>query len=173
MSTDLICWKRIADIADEMTPREHRWLAHVGSLTKRLRRVGSGDIEHRVRYEAWELPQADEAAYLGVLTTERWFIRETDWYYQGHRGVMTRALISATAEQAPGECLHTIGTRSLGDLLFADPNLTRSPFEFARLMIEGKNCWARRSIFFYFGKPLLVKEVFFPSMLGIDPPNDE
>jgi chorismate--pyruvate lyase len=163
----------MSKVADKMTPSERQWLTHTGSLTKRLRRLKPGKVEHLIRYEAWELPQADETRYLGISPTQSVFIRETDWCYQNDVVVTTRALIPAATLQAEGEQLQTIGVRSLGDLLFADPNLKRSAFEFTHTVVDKKLCWARRSIFFYFDKPLLVSEVFFPSILNINPPSDE
>lgn len=181
-----IQWRRVEEISAEMTPVERSWLLHPGSLTKRLRGASQGDVEHWVHEEEWDLPQTDEAQQLGLSLEETAKIRETDWCFQGSIWVATRAVIPEKTLKNEGTRLHTVGDRSLGDVLFADPNLQRGPFEFAQLAwdhpyldrledylsMEIEMLWARRSVFHYFAQPLLVSEIFFPSIFSLMPKDD-
>lgn len=172
-ATTSISWKSSADIINEMPQKTRQWLAYRGSLTKRLRQAGAAEINHIIRQEKWELPTAEEAQYLQLNSQESVFIRETDWQYKNNLWVMTRALIPLATLQNKGKDLQTVGSRSLGDFLFTDPDLQRSEFEFASFIFDGQVCWARRSLFSYWNKPLLVSEIFFPSILNSEPPADE
>jgi chorismate--pyruvate lyase len=58
--------------------------------------------------------------------------------------------------------LGELGTRPLGDALFAYAGLERGPIEIA-VTDEG---WARRSVFRIEGAPLLVAEWFLPALEG-------
>ena len=172
MQTMQMGWKSSEEAIAAMTATERRWLIYRGSLTKRLRQTNA-NILHHIRQEKWETPQREESQHLALLTTEFARIRETDWCVQETLWVKTRAIIPAKTMQGKGQRLQVLGDLSLGDLLFADPDLQRSPFEFSRITIQEKNCWARRSIFFYFEKPLLVNEIFFPTIFNVNPSNDD
>lgn len=165
-------WKQIETAGTAMTATEHRWLTYSGSLTKRLRQM-SVDIEHHIRQETWGVPKLEESQRLGLSATQPTRIRETHWCDRGTLWVTTRAIIPTETMQGKGERLRRLGDLSLGDFLFADPSLQRSAFEFAQVMMEKKNCWARRSVFLYFDRPLLVNEIFLPSIFNIDPPSDD
>jgi chorismate--pyruvate lyase len=70
--------------------------------------------------------------------------------------------------------LSRLGQRPLAEMLFHDPNVTRLPMEYkkidarhplyrrAKQVIEfdASALWARRSVFWKGGRPLLVTEVF-------------
>jgi chorismate lyase len=70
--------------------------------------------------------------------------------------------------------LSRLGQRPLAEMLFNDPNVTRLPMEYKKIdarhalyrrakqvvAIDARSLWARRSVFWKRGRPLLVTEVF-------------
>lgn len=76
--------------------------------------------------------------------------------------------------------LKHLGERPVGDVLYADPNLKRRKFELAQLKPEHTDyelalihsevrpdyLWTRRSIFIVNDQPILINEIFLPSILS-------
>lgn len=74
--------------------------------------------------------------------------------------------------------LARLKSRSLGSVLFKDPDMRRGSFEFASLSagdtdfdilhdtltLQTTTLWARRSIFTLKEKPLLLTEIFLPDI---------
>lgn len=175
---------------NDWSSTQKTWLTYRGSLTKKLRRLNqllTGAMNHRIYQEAWGAMYHDESEYLGLLPTEPVRVRETDWSHQESLWVMTRCIIPAHTINSKTQVLAHIGERSLGDLLFKDPELQRSEFEFKLLTLKDPylqrlaanaaggdvRYWARRSLFYYFEQPLLVMEVFLPTLLAFVMPRDE
>jgi chorismate--pyruvate lyase len=73
--------------------------------------------------------------------------------------------LPATTLTGARAALGELGTRPLGDALFAYAGLERGPIEIAATD-EG---WARRSVFRIEGAPLLVAEWFLPALEACSP----
>lgn len=142
---------------DLLSDSQWAWLLHRGSLTQKLREMHPGKIRLNLKSEAWQLPHKEEATLLGIEAGEPTLIREILWLCQNTPWVNARVIIPKTSTLGPGHELTKIGSRSLGDILFLDPNLNRSEF----LFCDQENYFSRRSIFHYYGKPILVQEDFF------------
>ncbi len=96
----------------------------------------------------------------------------------------TRARPDAMRQDWP--FLRGLGHRSLGSALFVDPQVRRTPFEFARLaphhplmqrMFEARpevqrsdSLLARRSVFHRARGAMLVTEIFLPALSRLTPP---
>ncbi|MDX1656372.1 MAG: chorismate lyase, partial [Candidatus Competibacteraceae bacterium] len=77
-----------------------------------------------------------------------------------------------------GRRLTRLGNRSLGEVLFSDPTVTRGAVEVARVgpaswlhqrawpgpRHDLRPLWGRRSLFWLAGRPLLVCELFLPDL---------
>lgn len=75
--------------------------------------------------------------------------------------------------------LGKLGNRPLGEILFSDPDIQRDALEIACIKKDQRmfscatqsltktpeSVWGRRSVFYLHKKPLLVNEVFLPSLL--------
>ena len=97
--------------------------------------------------------------------------------------VFARTVIPLPSLQGELRRLALLGTRPLGEVLFADPGMAREPLEVARItprhrlytmaMTEQEKrvgaIWGRRSVFRFRGKPLLVSEFFLPTLLRKNP----
>ena len=162
---------------------ERAWLTHSGSLTQRLRTVTRGQIQHRVVQEDYASPAKEECLVLGMQRGANAHIREIDWWYLEKLWVAARVIIPEHTWDNGGRPLRTVGKRSLGDILFSNPNLQRSKLQFAQLnkdhpyfyrvshhlSLDSDFIWARRSIFYFNRNPLLIIEMFAPEIFTISP----
>ena len=103
-------------------------------------------------------------------------VREVVLYCNNRAWMYARTIFPKQSLQGKGQIFRHLNDKPLGKILFSDPNLVRSEFELALLderhhdyQIAGEYCresvaslWARRSIFLFYGKPLLLTEVFLP-----------
>lgn len=142
---------------NHLSDSQWSWLQHRGSLTQKLREICPSKVRLELASEAWELPLKDEAKLLGLEPGELTLIRKITWLFQNTPWIKARVIIPKSSTLGPGHELMKIGERSLGDILFLDPNLRRSEF----LFFEQDDYFSRRSIFYYYGKPILVQEDFF------------
>lgn len=165
-----------------LTPIQWQRLTHSDSLSQYLRQITANTIQFHLRSAEWSHPNLDEYQALDLTTPEPCWVREIDWCYQDHLWCFGRVVIPQNSLENKNQVLTDIGRRSLGDILFSDPMLTRSPFEICRLLphhayyqacckkrtanTTSKELWARRSIFHFNKKPLLVAETFLPDFFN-------
>ena len=154
------------------------WLRDPGSLTARLKATCPGRFRVRLLRQEWERPLYSESRVLGMRRGEAAFIREVELLCDDTPWVFARTVIPASSLRGPARHLALLGTRPLGEVLFADPHTKRGPMEIARLQprhplfasatAEGaespKEIWGRRTLFHLAGAPLLVNEIFLPSI---------
>lgn len=128
------------------------------SLTKKLRAAAKHSFAVEVISEQFISITPEEAPQLALTVTQNVWCRCTYLKVDGVVWVQAKTLIPESSLQhtqvAP---LQQLGNGALGDVLFADPTLTRSPFE-----VE-KN--TRSSVFTFHGQPILVRETFLPVAL--------
>jgi chorismate--pyruvate lyase len=154
------------------------WLLNHGSLTQRLRCVCAGRFRVRVLRQGWSRPARDEARILGSRLDAWAWTREVQLLCNERPWVFARTLIPARTLRGRGRRLTYLGTRPLGQVLFADPEVRRGPVEITRIVagqplhqqafagfIESPaTIWGRRSVFWIEGRPLLVYEIFLPDL---------
>jgi chorismate--pyruvate lyase len=154
------------------------WLRDPGSLTARLKGTCPGRFRVRLLRQEWERPLYSESRVLGMRRGEVAFVREVELLCDHTPWVFARTVIPARSLRGPARHLALLGTRPLGEVLFADPRTRRGPMEIARLQprhplfasatAEGaespKEIWGRRTLFHLSGAPLLVNEIFLPAI---------
>ncbi len=148
------------------------WLLERGSITARLRREDAS-IGVRVLDEGLREPLPDEAARLGLLPGQTAWVRCITLSGDSGDRVYARSVIPNWSAGNPWHEVQQLGTQPLGELLFSDKGLWRSPFELRRLhngphASLWKNSpaaapWARRCEFRRAGAPLLLMEAFLPT----------
>ncbi len=151
-------------------PRSWRhWLLDKGSLTERLIAASDRNFHVEVAWQGWSKPSLSESRALNIHPRQQVLIREVRLCGRGHPWVYARSIIPASTLNGPQRVLKSLGSRPLGALLFKDPTMKRGPIETTRLPLRENNrqVWARRSVFQLRGKPLLVTEVFLPSLLKV------
>lgn len=153
---------------------------HSGSLTQYLRQITMNTIQFHLRFAEWGKANLDEYQALGINTLTPTWIREIDFCYHDQPWIFGRVIIPETSLSKKNKCLLTAGKHSIGDILFKDPTVKRGSFEYARLFSNHayslavsqdlsdipQELWARRSIFYFHDKPILVAEVFLPNFLN-------
>jgi chorismate--pyruvate lyase len=147
------------------------WLCERGSLTQKLRLACHNQLEVGLLRLTWAQPTRSEAKLLGIPQRQLALIREVHLLGAGVPWVFARSVIPARTLRGPDRRLLLLGNRSLGSLLFKDPAIRRGPLEVCRLQHQQNACWARRSVFQLSHGPLLVCEVFLPSMAEIPYPS--
>lgn len=144
-----------------------------GSLTARLVAASNGHFAVRVLGQSWQRPLPGERDALGLKQGAHALVREVALCGHGEPWVFARSVLPAASLTGDLRHLRRFGARSLGAMLFADPQLVRGDFELALIgpedpllpaALRGPHAlWARRSVFRLRGKPLLVQEVFLPA----------
>ena len=145
------------------------WLLERGSITARLRREDAS-IAVRVLDEGLREPLPDEAARLGMVNGEHAWVRCITLSGANGDRVYARSVIPGWSDGNPWHEVQRLGNQPLGELLFSDRSLWRSPFEIRRLTRgphaalwghdQAQAPWARRCEFRRAGAPLLLTEAF-------------
>ena len=157
-----------------------QWLAARGSLTARLRsRAGSFRVATLCQQLA--LPVHDEAALLGLPPQRLALVREVVLHCDELPTVFAHSIVVAADVRHPWRFVASLGNRPLGAVLFSDPRIERAPLHFktldrhhplyrraaAQLPQVPPRLWARRSLFRLEDAPLLVTEVFLPTVMEL------
>jgi chorismate--pyruvate lyase len=161
------------------------WLLDSGSLTQHLRdRVGPVSV--RRLHQGTGTARADEAQALGLPggRARRVHVREVVLSCEGQPLVMARSVCEIRHLRGAWRALKGLGSRPLAALLFKDRAVWRLPLTTACLAAHQRMgqvqagqwqhatgqvwpagvLWQRRSVFLRHGAPLLVAELFAPTM---------
>ncbi len=173
-----VTWRQREDFADAFPGDGLGELLTVSaSMTGALRRRCAGAFRLRVVVET--STDLDRHQH-GELTGARGRVREVLMGCGDTPWLFAQTLIpEATLAACPW--LLELGSRPLGDALFARDDVERGAFLFARLedgaplaervreVVAAARAplWARRSYFYVGGRPLLVNEVFLPGLATV------
>lgn len=156
-----------------------RWLTDRGSLTARLEQH-AGPIKVNVLFQGLRRVNQDEA-FLFASSSTRVLVREV-LLMQGARPlVFAHTVVAPGALRGAWRSVTALGTRPLGAALFADPRIARFPLHQKKLPLSHPlhrrvsaqlkkrlpPLWARRSIFAAGNSPILVSEVFLPTVYAL------
>jgi len=157
-------WSTYRRPTNIQAPRPWRtWLLDSGSLTAHLIAASNQRFRVNLKQQGWALPLRSEAKVLGLKNRQSALIREVELKGGDDNYVLARTIIPATTLTGKYKQLASLGNRSLGTVLFRDPTMRRTTFQICQLnLANGEQAWARRSVFYLSGKPLLVCEVFLP-----------
>lgn len=157
-------WKALRKAGHLLIPVCWReWLLDSGSLTQRLKQRSHGLFSVEVLQQSWLLPNRSEQQLLSMKTRQRALIREVFLHGNNQPWVFARSVIPATTLSGRERALLRLSNRPLGEFLFSHPAMERGPIEVSRLP-GTPELWARRSVFYLSGKPLMVCEVFLPDL---------
>lgn len=155
------------------------WLFRPGALTAGLRQVGH--VRLRVLAEYSDGAPPDEAQAMRIAPGSPVWVREVLMSVDGVDSVPARSLTPLMASHGAWQGMRRLSTRPLADMLYHDRTVIRSPFACRRLASpvpfhatalqaqgaarqdpRAAHIWARRSVFWRMGQPLLVAECFLP-----------
>ncbi|MBW8831930.1 MAG: chorismate lyase [Burkholderiales bacterium] len=165
-----------------------QWLRAPGSLSRRLVTLGER-FEVQTLWQGAARIHRNEIAALGPLARGRLWVREVMLRVDGQALIWARSVSPCTSLAGPWRALLGLGSRPLADLLFKQPNVSRSPLRVERLRHGGpmrsrlarqwekangappqrSMVWARSSVFSKHGAPLRVMEVFSPLLASVKP----
>lgn len=164
------------------TRQQKHWLFRPGALTAGLRQLG--DLQLRVAQEYREGLSQAEAWMLQIPEHSPVWTREIIMSINGTDCVFARSFTPLAASHSWWQGMRRLRTRPLADMLYHNPQITRSPFLICRLRdqnplyrtagkILDQDCpparkiLARCSVFRREAQPLLVAEGFLPEFWTI------
>ncbi len=150
------------------------------SMTRQLEALGQASLRVMVCQHKWELPERNEAMLLNIPNRQYALVREVFLLMNDNPWMFARTVFPKATLQGELYRLRFLGDKPLGKVLFQNPLLKRSSFQFATLTQEhslfSKSCkldntvpnklWTRQSQLFIKEKRLLLKEVFLPKLIA-------
>ncbi len=158
------------------------WLFRPGALTAGLRQLG--EVKLRVVREQAQGLYTHEAWMLAREPRSPIWLREVCMAIDGTDCVFARSFTPLVASHSLWQGMRRLRTRPLADMLYHNPEITRSRFFVCRLRRQhpfyramqahlGARCpaptkvFARCSVFWREGQPLLVAEAFLPEFWSL------
>ena len=164
------------------------WLRDRGSLTHRIQQRCTRFAVDKVRTGLARIA-LDESALLGIAPQQLAYSREVFLYADDQPVVFAHSALAPQHLRSAWSAVRTLGNKPLGAILFAHPLVERKPLHYKALrnthplyqraakVLRGESpaklpprLWARRSLFYLHGEPLLVTEVFLPGVLLLTEP---
>lgn len=141
-----------------MSPAWRRWVTSTDSLTARLIAASEAPFRVKLIHQGIERPRRDEAQALDLSPDRVAWVREVMLMSGDRPWVAARSI--APLDRIGCRRLRTLGERSLGSWLFAQPDLERGPIELTPVPSGVDGLWLRRSRFRHARIQLLVQECF-------------
>lgn len=156
------------------------WLIDDGSLTARIKaRCRAFDVQ--LLRQGRARIRREEAVLLGLNPSEHAIGRDVLLRCGGLPVVYAHSVLRERDLRGSWHAVAGMGTRPLGAALFADPRIARGALAFrclrhghplycAAAHAAGRTLpplWARRSLFWLRGAPLLVTEAFLPAIADL------
>lgn len=162
------------------------WLNDHGSLTLRIQQRCEQFAVRNVR-DGLARIALDESSLLGIAPQQLAWSREVFLHADGQPVVFAHSACAAADLRGAWQAVRHLGNKPLGALLFSHPKIVRQPLHYkalhphhplfrrAALALSDPpdRLWARRSLFYLHGAPLLVTEVFLPEILSLGLRNEE
>jgi chorismate--pyruvate lyase len=157
------------------------WLLNPHSFMQRLKQAGIRAARVQVIKQRWEFPNRQDAAYLGLEPRRYALVREVLIASKENPWMFARTVIPRATLTGREQLLARLKNRAIGTMLFNNPRVRRSDFEFAQVNkaqqdykkiwqhcdLETPELWARRSVFYLPEKKLSLTEVFFPTLMEL------
>lgn len=173
-----LVWRKLTAEEHQRIPTDIRpWLIHTGSLTTRLRETCDNfSVKLIAQYQRKALPH--EVTILAINDDPQIIEREVLLFCDDTPVIYARSFIPLKALKDRFADLDTLGTKPLGEKIFADPELERSNIEWTTLTKDHSNyqhatselklipneIYGRRSLFFGAPSPILISEFFLPPL---------
>lgn len=163
-------------------PRPHgaglvSWLNETGSLTKRLRSIYGKHLKVEIVFHRWRPALIDECCLLSIPAHRYQLIREVLLHVDQQPLILARTVLPEATIRIAHRNLSHLGSRPLGEVIFAYPDLERRQRQFSltgprhwstvarqRFPLE-QAIWGRRTVYAIHQHPLLVSEFFLPGWI--------
>ncbi len=154
------------------------WLYEPGSLTQRLQGLYGARFRVVLVNQTWAKPWIEESRALGLTGGQQALVREVLLQNGDEPVIAARSVIPKATLQGADRRLSRLGTRPLGQILFANPRLQKCRLDITQVPpaywreqsamqpVSDRTVWGRRSLY-QLGHEhrLLVAEFFLPSLL--------
>jgi chorismate lyase len=153
------------------------WLFKVDSLTRALRQRYGANFNVNLRLQTWGRGFIDEYRALNTPAKQFLLIREVELRDRDRTLVLARTVIPQATLAVAQRQIKNLGSRPLGAVLFAYPDLQRCQRQICRTAPDDWNAetrsahalthapWGRRTQYSIHNHPLLVAEFFLPALL--------
>lgn len=169
-SLDTLAWQSAAELPD-VDASIRSWLFDEDSLTRRLTQLSANAFSVQPLVQGWQTLREDECAALQLPEGSVGWVREVYLCGHGEPWVFARSVAPRQALLASNLDMESLGSRSLGQLLFSDSAFSRGELQARRYpaawlpaAVRDDNLWARRSCFRRDGLGVLVMEAFLPAL---------
>jgi chorismate--pyruvate lyase len=164
----------------ESQGRYRPWLLDRGSLTRRIQdRCSAFSVRHVRQRHGKAMPAERDMISLGAHS--RALLRDVFLYCNDTPMVFAHSVLPAASLHGAWQALGRLGNKPLGAALFSNPKVRRASLSYKKLnrrdALHRLACavlpdqpgslWARRSLFYLQGRPILVTEVFLPGILEL------
>ncbi len=155
------------------------WMFETHSLTQRLRAQFGNQVAVRILKQYWYKPFITESRLLGLPPHRYTLIREVLLHVQDTPLILARSIIPQQTIAVAHRNLAHLGTRPLGEVIFAYPNLQRRALELCTVPLDlwqnsckqtcalPQSLWGRRTIYAIPTQPMLVSEFFMPELFRV------
>ena len=162
-------------------PRSLRhWLCDKGSLTQRLQ-ARCAQFQVVPLLTARARPNLDECSVLNLTPGVHAYVREVLLLCNDIPVVFAHSVLPCTSLRGAWNGISQLGSRPLGQALFSDHRIQRQALAYKNLhrdhplfvsiarqhTLNERTLWARRSVFCLEARPLLVTEVFLPTITSL------
>ena len=153
------------------------WIYEAGSITQRLRNYYGDRVRVEVLRNQWQRAFISESRLLKTSATKYTLTREVLLYADDIPLVLARTIIPEATIRSAHQNLSHLGTRPLGEVIFAYPKLERLALEITQVPKNlwkapvqqqaqlNQDLWGRRTVYAIHQHPLLVSEFFLPEIL--------
>ncbi|MDD5273146.1 MAG: chorismate lyase [Methylovulum sp.] len=163
----------------QLPPRVQSWTYETGSLTQRLRRAYGSAVKVSILLQHWQTPFLSEQQRLQLPAHRHALVREVLLHANGQPLILARTVIPASTIRFAHSNLAKLGTRPLGEVIFAYPKLARLHLDVAlvkpalwtpatqALTQLTQPVWGRRTVYGLQDQHLLVSEFFLAGSLVV------
>ncbi|PVV10794.1 MAG: chorismate--pyruvate lyase [gamma proteobacterium symbiont of Ctena orbiculata] len=163
----------------KIPPLVASWLGDRGSLTQRvIQCCAAGEFRVRLLHQGWGTPLTSECRILRMRRGMVALVRDVELQCDNTPWVFARTLIPISSLKGAAQRLTQLGEKPLGAVLFSDPKVVRGATQIAQLLPrqplfetacnnlrkKPDHLWGRRTLFYVEKKPLLVNEIFLPTL---------
>ncbi len=161
-----LSWGPLSELPTKPNAEIQSWLTDQGSLTEALINKSQNQFHVNLVSEEWvSYVDADLLAKFGPLNqNHRFWSRKVVLLGKGCPWVTAHTLLPEHSLFSPLKQVLELNNKPLGEFLFNHSQLIRTDLDFA--MVD-ENCWGRRSLFYLFGKPIMVTEFFLPQFFEV------
>ena len=166
--------ENVFSIQNQLPANLISWLNETGSLTRRLRTQHDNQFKVELILQNWAHGFADETAILQQAQSRYQLTREVILHAGNQPVILARTVIPPSTLAFTNRKLSRLGTRPLGEVIFAYPDLQilRRQFSttnFCSANLDQDNLkskqliWGRRTLYGIANHRLLVAEFFLPN----------